>query len=96
MHHPTDRIAHTTAFVTPVVEHWLEREIVHKERKKERKKETRKKQERNKERNKQRKKEKERLSLNMRTSLFNFNLRLMKKIPSTHYNFSPNLLKINF
>ena len=27
MHHSTDRIAHTTAFVTPVVEHWLEREI---------------------------------------------------------------------
>ena len=27
MHHPTDRIAHTTAFVTPVVEHWLEREM---------------------------------------------------------------------
>ena len=27
MHHPTDRIAHTTAFVTPVVEHWLEWEI---------------------------------------------------------------------
>ena len=27
MHHPTDRIAHTTAFVTPVVEHWLGREI---------------------------------------------------------------------
>ena len=27
MHHPTDRIEHTTAFVTPVVEHWLEREI---------------------------------------------------------------------
>ena len=26
MHHPTDRIIHTTAFVTPVVEHWL-REI---------------------------------------------------------------------
>ena len=25
MHHPTDRIIHTTAFVTPVVEHWLER-----------------------------------------------------------------------
>ena len=24
MHHPTDRITHTTAFVTPVVEHWLE------------------------------------------------------------------------
>ena len=23
----TDRIAHTTAFVTPVVEHWLEKEI---------------------------------------------------------------------
>ena len=22
MHHPTDRIAHTTAFVTPVVAHW--------------------------------------------------------------------------
>ena len=29
MHHPTYRIAPTTAFVTPVVEHWLEREIVH-------------------------------------------------------------------
>ena len=27
MHHPKDRIAHTAAFVTPVVEHWLEREI---------------------------------------------------------------------
>ena len=27
MHHPTDRIVHTTAFVTPVVEHWMEREI---------------------------------------------------------------------
>ena len=27
MHHPTDRIAHTTAFVTPVMEYWLEREI---------------------------------------------------------------------
>ena len=27
MHHPTDRITHTTAFGTPVVEHWLEREI---------------------------------------------------------------------
>ena len=27
MHHPTDRIAHTAAFVTPVVEQWLEREI---------------------------------------------------------------------
>ena len=27
MHHSTDRIAHTTACVTPVVEHWLEREI---------------------------------------------------------------------
>ena len=26
-HHPTDRIAHTTAFVTPVVEHWPEQEI---------------------------------------------------------------------
>ena len=23
MHHPTYRITHTTAFVTPVVEHWL-------------------------------------------------------------------------
>ena len=35
MHHPTYRISHTTAFVTPVVEHWLEREIaqwVHHER----------------------------------------------------------------
>ena len=27
MHHPTDRIIHITAFVTPVVEYWLEREI---------------------------------------------------------------------
>ena len=27
MHHSTDRITHTTAFVTPVVEHWLEQEI---------------------------------------------------------------------
>ena len=27
MHHLKDRITHTTAFVTPVVEHWLEREI---------------------------------------------------------------------
>ena len=27
MHHPTERIIHTTAFVTPVVEHWLEQEI---------------------------------------------------------------------
>ena len=27
MHHPTDRITHTTAFVTPVVDNWLEREI---------------------------------------------------------------------
>ena len=27
MHYPTDRIAHTTAFVTPVVEHWLEQDI---------------------------------------------------------------------
>ena len=27
MHHPTDRIAHTTAFVTTFGEHWLEREI---------------------------------------------------------------------
>ena len=23
MHHPTDMLVHTTAFVTPVVEHWL-------------------------------------------------------------------------
>ena len=27
MHHPTDRIANITAFVTPVVEHWLKQEI---------------------------------------------------------------------
>ena len=27
MHHPKDRIAHTTATVIPIVEHWLEREI---------------------------------------------------------------------
>ena len=29
MHHPTDRITHTTAFVTPVMEHWLEWELAH-------------------------------------------------------------------
>ena len=28
MHHPIERIVHTTAFVIPVVEHWLEQEIV--------------------------------------------------------------------
>ena len=28
-HHPTDRISHTMTFVTPVVEHRLEREIAH-------------------------------------------------------------------
>ena len=27
MHHSTDRITHNTTFVTPVVEHWLKREI---------------------------------------------------------------------
>ena len=27
MYHPTDRIAHTMPFVTPVVEYWLKREI---------------------------------------------------------------------
>ena len=27
MHHPTDTIEHTTAFVRPVMEHWLERKI---------------------------------------------------------------------
>ena len=27
MYHPTDNIAHTTGFVRPVVEHWVEREI---------------------------------------------------------------------
>ena len=27
MHRPTDSITHTTAVVTPVVEHWLEREV---------------------------------------------------------------------
>ena len=31
MHHPTDRMTHTTAFVTSVVEHWLEREKTRKE-----------------------------------------------------------------
>ena len=34
IHYPTDRIATTTVFVTPVVEHWLERELaqwVHRE-----------------------------------------------------------------
>ena len=28
MHHPTDKLTHTTAFFKPVVEHWVEREIV--------------------------------------------------------------------
>ena len=28
MHHPTDRITHNTAFVIPVVEHWLERDNI--------------------------------------------------------------------
>ena len=28
MHHLTNRIAHMTAFVTPVVEHWLERMVL--------------------------------------------------------------------
>ena len=27
MHYPTDGITDTTAFVTPVLEHWLEQEI---------------------------------------------------------------------
>ena len=27
LHHPIDRIAHTTTVVTPVLEQWLEREI---------------------------------------------------------------------
>ena len=27
MHHSTDRIAHTTAFIIPIVDHCLEREI---------------------------------------------------------------------
>ena len=27
MHHPINRIEHTTAFGTPVVEHWLERKL---------------------------------------------------------------------
>ena len=30
MHHPTDRIAHTTTIVPPVVEDWLELEIAQK------------------------------------------------------------------
>ena len=29
MHHPTDRMANTMAFVTPIVEHWLEREVLY-------------------------------------------------------------------
>ena len=28
MHYRTDRIAHITAFITSVMEHWLEQEIV--------------------------------------------------------------------
>ena len=26
MHHPTDKIAHTMAFLPPVMEHWLQQE----------------------------------------------------------------------
>ena len=29
MHHHTEKTAHTAAFVTPVVGHWLEREYVY-------------------------------------------------------------------
>ena len=32
MHHPENGIAHTTFFVIPVVEHWLEREIAQMDR----------------------------------------------------------------
>ena len=38
MHHSTDRIVHTTVFLIPIVEHWLELEIaqwVHQEGRKE-------------------------------------------------------------
>ena len=28
MHHPTDRLVHTTAFCTPVVDDWQEHEII--------------------------------------------------------------------
>ena len=34
MHHPTERITHTTTFVTPVVEHWLERQRAERGKKK--------------------------------------------------------------
>ena len=27
MHHPTDMIVHTMAFITPVLDHWLEQKI---------------------------------------------------------------------
>ena len=39
MHHPTDRIIHTTAFIKPVVEHWLER-VMNGERQRERERES--------------------------------------------------------
>ena len=44
MHHPTDRITQTTAFVTPVVDHWLEREIAQWKRTKQKQKQKQKKQ----------------------------------------------------
>ena len=28
MHHPIDRITHTIAFFAPIVDHWLEQEIM--------------------------------------------------------------------
>ena len=28
MYHPSDRTVHTMAFITPVMEHWLEQEII--------------------------------------------------------------------
>ena len=34
MHHPTDRITYITAFVTPVVEQWLEQKATEDENKK--------------------------------------------------------------
>ena len=70
IHHPTDRIIHITAFVTPVVEHWLEQEIAQwvgrqreSEREREREREERERErerERDREREKEKKREKER------------------------------------
>ena len=96
MHRPTDRITHTTAFVTPVVEHWLEREIAqwvhpmkdrsddpsHHER-------TLRKNERKKERQKERKRNKTQVAVPERKLIYN------KIISANKKNVSGSLVEID-